>query len=519
MKALASLVVPILCLAQEAATTPPQKRFALVVGNGAYSRLPPLPGAIAEARRINMALQNAGFSVMLVENATMPELLSRDEAGLLRAVQPGDVVFFYYSGYAVQGEDDDDYLLPVNFDPASDIKDGTFRLTRLLQDLAGKKTGLKIVMLEGPRRLERPVRGATGLGLLAPDTRDIGETLFAMAAQPGQVVAPSADSQGGLFTQAVAEQLAKPGLSPSETFELARQDVIRRTGQRQIPFVNSVIVTEGFYFHPPVVKPPTPPVSPTVVVQRVDTVPTNPRDRQEYVFIPPGKFKMGCVPKDTRCEANEKPQHEVTISQGFWMGRTELEVSAYQRFVDDKKLKMPGATNYNPRWRTTNYPMVLVKWEEAKAFCTWAGGRLPTEAEWEYAARAGMTDEVYPLNDENSRDKANFYGKHGNDRFEEAAPVRSFDANGFNLFDMAGNVWEWVEDWYSPAYYAESPAADPHGSAAGKEHVIRGGSFESDPKQHLRLSFRKSQGGAAYHVGFRCVLDDNEATKKLLNVR
>jgi sulfatase modifying factor 1 len=514
MNALAAFFLPILCLAQEA-----PRRYALVVGNSSYSGLPALPGAVAEARRMNSVLQNAGFSVMLVENATMPELLARDEAGFLRTVHPGDVVFFYYSGYAVQGEDEDDYLLPVNFDPASDVKDGTFRLTRLLQDLAAKKIGLKMVMLEGPRRLEAPVKGATGLGLVAPDTREIGETLFAMAAQPGQVVAPSADSQGSLFTQAVAEQLGKPGSSPAEAFELARQDVIRRTGQRQIPFVNSVIVTEGFYFHPPVVKPPPPEVSPTVIVQRVDTVPTNPRDREEYVFILPGKFKMGCVPADTRCEANEKPQHEVTIGKGFWLGRTEVEVSSFQRFAEGNKLKMPRAPTYNSGWKTTNYPMVLVAWDQARAFCAWTGGRLPTEAEWEYAARGGVADEVYPLNDENSRDKANFYGKRGNDRFEEAAPVRSFDANPFNLFDMAGNVWEWAEDWFSPAYYAESPASDPHGPATGKEHVVRGGSFESDPKQHLRLSFRRSQGGAAYHVGFRCVLDDNEATKKLLNVR
>src|SRR5712691_8719835 len=358
MKGLTALLVPVLCLAQEAVTTPAPKRYALVVGNSAYSGLPALPTASAEARLMKSALENAGFAVMLVENATMPDLLARDEAGFLRAVHPGDVVFFYYSGYAVQGEDEDDYMLPVNFDPVNDVKDGTFRLTRLLQDLAEKKIGLKIVMLEGPRRLEVPVQGATGLGLVAPDTRDIGETLFAMAAQPGQVVAPAAGSQDGLFTRAVAEQLGKPGLSPAETFELARQDVIRRTGQRQIPFVNSVIVTEGFYFHPPVVKPP--PAAPTVIVQRIDTVPTNPRDREEYVFIPPGTFKMGCVPSDTRCEANEKPQHEVTISKGLWMGRTEVEVSAFQRFVADsgKKLKMPGAPNYNSGWRTTNYPMV-----------------------------------------------------------------------------------------------------------------------------------------------------------------
>jgi formylglycine-generating enzyme required for sulfatase activity len=160
--------------------------------------------------------------------------------------------------------------------------------------------------------------------------------------------------------------------------------------------------------------------------------------------------------------------------------------------------------------------MVFVTWEEARAFCQWAGGRLPSEAEWEYSARAGKDQEVYPLNNENSRDKANFYGKSGNDNYEEAAAVRKFDANAFDLYDMAGNVWEWVEDRYG--LYADSAAVDPHGPASGKEHVIRGGSFESKWQDDLRLSVRKPLGGKDYKTGFRCVLDDKDQTKRLLQI-
>jgi sulfatase modifying factor 1 len=207
---------------------------------------------------------------------------------------------------------------------------------------------------------------------------------------------------------------------------------------------------------------------------------------------------------------------EVTIKQGFWLGRTEVEVGAYQRFVGRK---MPGTPEYNRGWKITNLPMVLVSWEDAQRYCRWAGGRLPTEAEWEYAARGGADEEVYPMNSENSREKANFSGVKGNDRFDAAAPVHSFDANPFNLFDMAGNVWEWVQDFYSATYYAESPLEDPQGPATGKQHLVRGGSFESKWEDHLRLSVRRRQDGPERNVGFRCLLSDDEATKNLLNIR
>src|SRR5208282_4517968 len=130
-------------------------------------------------------------------------------------------------------------------------------------------------------------------------------------------------------------------------------------------------------------------------------------------------------------------------------------------FSGTAKKKMPMDASFagrplNPAWSDEGMPIVDVVWEDAQAYCGWAGGRLPTEAEWEFAARAGKTGEIYPLNSENSREKANFYGRKGNDIFDQIAPVRKFDESAFHLFDMAGNVWEWVADWWSPAYYATS---------------------------------------------------------------
>jgi formylglycine-generating enzyme required for sulfatase activity len=505
------LVGLLFCLGPPSGAGAVPKRYAFVVGNGSYAALPGIPTAIDEARLIKKELEDAGFDVTLVQDAKMPELQTADEAKFLRKVQPGDVVFFYYSGYIVSGPEDDDYLLPVDFKPGSDITENTFRLVRLLQDLSDRKTALKFVMIEGPRRV--PV-GSVGVGLTSPDIRDYGETLFAMSVQPGEELKPS--SQMGFFTQAVVEFMQETGLQSDELFEQAKRKVLGTTNQQQQPFFNSTIVTT-FYFHepPPTPDPPPPPPPP---------LRANQRDREEYVFVPPGKFKMGCAPADTKCAPEEKPQHEVTISKGFYLGRNEVTVAAYQRFVASAKeakkpLRMPAAPLYNRGWKTTDYPMVLVSWEQAQEFCRWAGGRLPTEAEMEYAARGGAMDEVYPGNDENSRDKANFYGTHGNDLYEDAAPVRSFDPNGFNLFDMSGNVWEWAQDWYSSTFYQTSPTVDPQGPAMGKDHIIRGGSFESDFRQDLRLSVRKPQGGSSYKVGFRCALPYDDSTKKLFNIQ
>jgi formylglycine-generating enzyme required for sulfatase activity len=233
------------------------------------------------------------------------------------------------------------------------------------------------------------------------------------------------------------------------------------------------------------------------------TVKTNPRDGLRYVWIPPGSFQMGCSPGDTECGDNDKPPHQVTITKGFWLGQTEVTVGAYKRFAGATGRQMPAEPVFlrerplNPGWGDEAMPIVDVTWDDAQAYCSWAGGRLPTEAEWEYAARAGSTEARY-----GSLDEVAWYSANSGDH---PHPVGEKRANGFGLFDMLGNVWEWVNDWYGENYYQNSPSQDPSGPTSGTPRVLRGGSWVSNPSL-VRASFRDGLDPGYWYsdFGVRC---------------
>lgn len=169
----------------------------------------------------------------------------------------------------------------------------------------------------------------------------------------------------------------------------------------------------------------------------------------EFVWVSGGSFLMGDVRGDGA--EDEKPPHRVRLD-GFWMGRYEVTVGQYRRFCRETGRSMPP----QPPGSGEDHPVVNVSWYDAMEFCRWVGRRLPTEAEWEYAARAGGRKLRYPRGEALTHDDANFSGIGGADRWEGPAPVGSFPPNALGLCDMDGNVREWCLDRYRKDYYRYS---------------------------------------------------------------
>jgi eukaryotic-like serine/threonine-protein kinase len=263
---------------------------------------------------------------------------------------------------------------------------------------------------------------------------------------------------------------------------------------------------------PPPSVPAEPPPAPPPGGKQGDTW-SNPRDGLPYVFIPAAsRLRMGCVPNDPDCYPDEKPRHDVSLSRGFWLSRTEVPVEAYTRFAESTRRSLPPAPGFNPGWTRGDHPIVNVTWAEAQAYCEWAGGRLPTEAEWEHAARGGKPAFKFPWGNKDPECRPGpkvlsgaRFDDRGDCREGATQAVASYGPNPFGLHDAAGNAFEWCSDWYGERYYGASPKVDPTGPPSGTERVLRGGSLNSRARG-LRTSLRNhlSPGARSVFVGVRC---------------
>jgi formylglycine-generating enzyme required for sulfatase activity len=250
---------------------------------------------------------------------------------------------------------------------------------------------------------------------------------------------------------------------------------------------------------------------------------TSPGDAMPMVFIPSGAFYMGGV--DTDAQPDEKPPHNVTVS-AFWMDKLEVTNGMYTLCVKATKCQPPrefqSATrkSYFGNADFTDFPVIQVSWQDASNYCQWAGRRLPTEAEWEYAARGSADYRRYPWGEQSPDSNLENYDYSVRD----TSKVGSYPsgASPFGILDMAGNVFEWVADFYDPNYYAGMPSQNPSGPSVavgqGLRRVIRGGSwvdafkdqrvsnrgYASSPDLSADSKSEKYKGEANNHTGIRC---------------
>lgn len=262
--------------------------------------------------------------------------------------------------------------------------------------------------------------------------------------------------------------------------------------------------------------------------------------RPGMVFIKGGTFRMGAGDE----MPEEAPVHEVEV-KSFWMDAREVTVAEFTKFVEatgyqteaekfgwsgvfDVKRgdwgRVDGADWRHPEGPQSearpDEPVCQVSWNDAAAYAKWAGKRLPTEAEWEYAARGGLEGKRYAWGDElrpGGKPVANWWqGRFperdtGEDGYVTRAPAGRFAPNGYGLFDVAGNVWEWCADWFDEGYYARSPKANPVGPDAGTERVIRGGSWMCSENfcSNYRTAARSraTPDSGLNNLGFRCASD------------
>jgi formylglycine-generating enzyme required for sulfatase activity len=233
----------------------------------------------------------------------------------------------------------------------------------------------------------------------------------------------------------------------------------------------------------------------------------SPTDGMVQVFIAEGMFSMGTDDKEVM---KNRPVHTVNLP-AFWVDQTEVTNAMYAKCVEAKKCPPPFGEKFNPyygKFKYENFPVVYISWDGADKYCAWAGRRLPTEAEWEKAAR-GTDGRLYPWgNEPPNRSLANYDNAIG-----EPVPVDRYPlgASPYGALNMVGNVREWVADWFHEYYYIVSPEENPLGPPSGGTKSLRGGSYLDDENE-IRVfnRFFHPPGSPGINRGFRCASDAQE---------
>lgn len=609
----------------------PQKRTALIIGNGEYTNARKLANPANDASDMAKSLTELGFEVISGVNLNLKQMNDkvREFGDKLKA--NGGVGLFYYAGHGIQvgGRN---YLIPVEADISreDEIDFAALNFDLVLRKMATANNGLNIVILDACRNnpFARSWSRSADEGGLAQVSAPTG-TFIAYATSPDKT-ASDGTGRNGLYTSELLKYIRQPNMKIEDAFKQVTIAVDRVSGGKQVPWTSSSLRGE-FYFKTnktnaavtnPTVKNETEPniVAKTSAQQEqeswdlvknssdaedfrfflkefptganssrakirleemvwqsvktssdkskveaylnefpaganaaaariklrqleaANTTPTNPNGgntsvrpdstkiflgnnrptnttndnttvnrtagaiskatlaggvEMSFAYIPAGEFQMGSNEQD-----DEKPIHTVKISQGFQMQTTEVTQAQWKAIMG----ALPSKCDYGSlsgNFLGDNKPIICVSWDDAQEFIRQLNlkndgykYRLPTEAEWEYAARAGTTGNYAGYLDSMAWYSANANGSTQN--------VATKQANAWGLYDMHGNVWEWVQDWYGS--YPSGTVTDPTGASSGSDRVVRGGGW-GDAAGNLRSANRNynSPSARTYYLGFRVV--------------
>jgi formylglycine-generating enzyme required for sulfatase activity len=516
------------------------KRIALVIGNGSYRHtdsMPKLANPPNDADDMATALRRFGFEVVAKKNLTKEEM---DEAitDFGRKIADSDAALFYYAGHGLQVKGQN-YMVPVdaNIDSEAKVPYRAVNVNLLLDEMDSSRSWVNIVMLDACRNnpISGKFRSGSSRGLAPPSTMPKG-TVVVYATDPGNVAADGS-GRNGLFTAGLLTAFRGSDLTLAGVLTRASEEVERNSNQQQTPYINGpatvqkrfafnmtspssmtdlqpseyrpeplkpVPVAEPakkFKLNPIVVEEPPPtPVEPrplpSVPVAEPRYVPPTPKPPAvaeiEMINVPGGCFQMGDTFGDGF--ASEKPLHEACVND-FAIGKYEVTQGQWRKVMGNNPSNFSSCGD--------DCPVEQVSWNDVQEFVrklnsqTGKRYRLPTEAEWEYAARSGGKQEKYSGGD--YVDDVAWYKDNSGGKTH---PVGQKRANGLGIHDMSGNVWEWVSDRYGD--YSSGRQQNPQGPSSGSSRVNRGGSWGDDAR-YVRAASRSdfSPDVRRSYLGFR----------------
>lgn len=477
------------------------QRKALLIGNNRYPKQA-LANAVNDATDLSAALKATGFQTELIVDAdlrTMDLAVQR----FIQTLNAGDVALFYFSGHGI-GVDGENFLLPISFaaESEADIRYQAYSAARVRDLMKSRNIGLSILILDACR--SNPFRGTRSGGGGLVGMGGAG-AFIAFAADEGKTADDNPNERNGLFTKHLLSEIRSLGVGLESLFTRVRAKVYAESKGRQTPFSYSGLLGD-FYFvamplspsRPPAAPPPAAPfvLPPAVSPESKGPAPStaekrlNPKDGLNYIFIPSGPGIVGCS-EQSQCRPDEKPARPIHIAPGFWIGETEVTRQAYEKVMGSVPSLQSAAHLELAAELRGRLPVTDISPVDAQQYCRKVGLYLPTEFQWEFAARAGVEDsQLQPLQDFGwlALDPSNSVTsllKTG----EVTRLVAQKKPNAWGLYDMIGNAAEFAM-----------------ATGDSSKIAVRGGSFvqKVDQVKIWRRSILPDLETTYMDFGFRC---------------